>query len=80
MVTYEDRLKNIIKKSDIEKQLNLAKKQVMRLRNKSKKEKTLALKVERLAEVRQSEQALRQLRINVFDIEDSLLTESGEIK
>lgn len=73
-MNYEERLKRIHTVNDIDKQINLARNYVARLRSKSLRNGlTLDQKLAFLALIKQAEHTFRQLRMNSFDIEDALL-------
>ncbi|MDC8832820.1 hypothetical protein [Alteromonas gilva] len=73
MITYEARVAKMKTPGDAEKQILLAKKYSQRLRTKAKSP-GLSL-TEKLAinqKHKEAEKVLRQLRLNVFDLEDML--------
>jgi hypothetical protein len=76
IITYEQRVSKMKCVGDEDKQLKLAKQYVSRLRNKLKKVDTLNEKIEINNDIKMAESVLRQLRLNVFDLEDMLIEKS----
>ncbi|MDN2483857.1 hypothetical protein [Vibrio agarivorans] len=73
IVTYEQRLNKIKTVSDIDEQIRLAKQYFKRLQAKAKAcEGTLSEKLAIQEQAKSAERVFRQLRINSWDIEDSL--------
>jgi hypothetical protein len=72
MVTYEQRVAKMTKVGDETEQLRLAKIYVRKLRNDAKKGDTLAEKLRLQDIVKQAEAVVRQLRLNIFELEDML--------
>jgi hypothetical protein len=75
MITYEQRVNNIQCIADLDKQIKLAKGMVTRSRNASKNTTiTLDEKIKIQKDTDFASGVLRKLRVNYFDIEDSLQT------
>lgn len=72
VITYEQRISQIKSVDDITIQLQRAKSYMMRLRAKMKTTTSLGEKVELDSALKQAESVLRKLRMNVFELEDSV--------
>ena len=72
MITYEQRVSKIKTIEDIDDQLRKAKAYARRLRSAAVACPTLADKLAMNEKVKEAERVLRTLRMNSFDIEDSL--------
>ena len=72
IITYEQRVAKMKKTGDEDIQLKLAMQYVNRLIAKSKKADTLEEKLDLKEAVKKAECVLRNLRLNVFDLEDML--------
>jgi hypothetical protein len=66
------RLEKIVTVADAEKQLELAKEYVKRIRNEAKKAGSLAEKLALNEKHKEAEGVLRKLRLMIFDIEDAI--------
>ena len=73
-LTYDQRVANMHRPGDEDKQLMLAKGTVTRLRNKLRRATNISLeeKVARQKEIDEASAVLRKLRLNIFDLEDEL--------
>lgn len=70
--TYDQRVAKMHKPGDEEEQIRRAKAYMMRLRRRKKTASTLAEKIEIEKAEKSAESVLRQLRLNVFELEDML--------
>jgi phage protein D len=71
-MNIENRLEKVQTVSDMDTQINLAKKYYMRLKSEAKKKDTLAEKIEAQKKTKAAEKTLLALRRLVFDVEDCL--------
>jgi hypothetical protein len=71
-ITYEHRISQIKSVGDVAIQLQRAKGYKMRLRAKVKSATSLGEKVELGTALKRAESVLRKLRMNVFELEDSV--------
>ena len=78
-LTYEERLKKIKKPGDEDKQLRLAKSQMMSLRRIARNQESLADKMLYQGYEKEAAQVVRQLRLNIFKIEDMLKDQANAL-
>lgn len=72
VITFEQRVAKVKTVSDIDKQIDLAKATVTRLRNKAKNARTLAEKLALQDAGKRAGDVFRRFRMNAFDLEDKL--------
>ena len=73
MITYEMRRAKMQKPGDEDEQLRLAKQYAKRLRNEAKNMGSLAEKLAQNEKVKEAESIVRQIRHNIWDIEEELI-------
>lgn len=73
MITYEMRRAKMQKPGDEDEQLRLAKQYAKRLRNEAKNMGSLAEKLAQNEKVKEAERIVRQIRHNIWDIEEELI-------
>jgi len=72
IVSYEKRVSNMHEPGDEDKQLQLAKNYVKALRRKMKRSDNLKDKLTLLQAEKEAKAVLRQLRVNIFELQDML--------
>ena len=70
--TYEQRVARMKCPEDVDRELKRAKAYMMRLRGKFKKAASLDAKIQLEKDIKLAESVLRQLRLNVYELEDQL--------
>lgn len=76
VVDYEARVSKIQTLDDLDKELQRAKKQMMRLRGQAKKASALDEKLRLNQLAKEAETVLRRLRMSCFDIEDRIMADA----
>ncbi|WP_293648512.1 hypothetical protein [Thiolapillus sp.] len=70
--TYEQRVARMKRPEDVDRELKRAKAYMMRLRGKMKKAASLDEKIQLEKDIKLAESVLRQLRLNIYELEDQL--------
>ncbi|WP_419604657.1 hypothetical protein [Thiolapillus sp.] len=70
--TYEQRVARMKRPEDVDRELKRAKAYMMRLRGKMKKAASFDEKIQLEKDIKLAESVLRQLRLNIYELEDQL--------